>query len=139
MLYTMENDGWVWICYGIRTGQLPADWKKGYKRKGMLADISNNLKGLYKGITLDVSQLKSNLVVSMNDVNKYSVTELKKFLNKTQEANITLSNVTNNSAETIKSMWTPGILYTISIIELICYVIFFVYKRKVTDNFKKYD
>lgn len=113
--------------------------KKITKRKNMLGGISDSLKIVKRSMDNDLSTLKSNMYVSMEEVKRYSISELKKFLVKAQEANQTLPNAANESAKTVQEMWTPAILYIIAIIELLCYVIFFLHKRKVTDNFKKYD
>ena len=113
--------------------------KKITKRRDMLLGISNQLAIVKRNMSNDLNSLKNHVYVTMNAVSGSSVQELKKFLEKAKEANETLPKAAKESARTVKTMWVPTMLYVIAFIELACYIAFFFHKKKVTDNFKKYD
>lgn len=112
--------------------------RKMEKRRMAFSSINEDLDNLKGVVNEKLKWLTQYVIKSMNETQDSAVSILAEFLEATKESE-ELPKEAKRRAKEIKSAWIPTILYSISFIEFICYIIFFCVKRKKTHGFQKID
>ena len=112
--------------------------RKMEKKRKALQEISNDLNNLQADLTEKLQWLSNFAVESMQNSKEGAVNTLSKFLDVVKESE-GLENETTTTIQDFNSTNLPTILYLISFVEFVCYIIFFIIQRKKTHGFVKID
>lgn len=112
--------------------------RKMEKRRIAFSGINEDLDNLKGVVNEKLKWLTQYVLKSMNEAQESAVGILTEFLEATKESE-ELPKEAKRRAKEIKSAWVPTVLYFISFVEFVSYVIFFCVKRQKTHGFQKID
>ena len=136
--YTLTTEDLQKLVHATIAVNLIRAERKMEKRRMAFSSINEDLDNLKNVVNEKLNWLNKYVLNSMNEAKGSAVSILTEFLEATKESE-ELPKEAKRRAKEMKSAWIPTILYSISFIEFLCYVIFFCVKRKKTHGFQKID
>lgn len=109
------------------------------KRRAVLDEISKHIDDIKSSLIKNLTSLTKTVSDEMKEIEETGFDELKKIMPKVWEGNSVVNEVIKRKKETKKKLSVNLILLMISVIETVLFVIFFIYKRHKTKDFRKID
>lgn len=113
--------------------------KKISKRRAVLDEIENYIDDIKTSLLHNLTNLTKTVSDEMNNIEETGFEMLKSFMPKLWEGSIVVNEVIKIKKESKKEFPLNLVLLIISLIETALFVIFFIYKRHKTKNFRKID
>ena len=108
------------------------------KRSQSFISIKEDLINLKESVNNKMKTISEYTIETFQKSKNESINALMNFYNMTKDYN-GLTDEAKRKSNEMKSTFLPTFLYLLSLIELSCYVAFFIVKRKRTKKFKKCD
>ncbi|KAK8900482.1 hypothetical protein M9Y10_002809 [Tritrichomonas musculus] len=136
--YSLTTDDLQKLIHATIAVNLIRAERKMEKRRAAFSNINEDLDNLKTVVDEKLKWLTKYVLDSMTEAQESAVGILNEFLEATKEGE-ELPKEAKRRAKEVKSAWTPTVLYLISFLEFVCYIVFFCVKRQKTHGFQKLD
>ncbi|KAK8896582.1 VIP36-like protein [Tritrichomonas musculus] len=103
----------------------------------MLPEVKELLKDIWNECELSMTEIAANISIQMEKIEQEATEYAKSLMGADRYSSEVFLNVIKNSYGDVNDSPIQYVLATICAVELVAYIIFFIYKRKKTMNFKK--